>query len=255
MKRVKDVVAILRSNDRMLLDEEGYLLPQRQLCLAIVTSRTTLSEALKQARRKGIVRRTRRGDMVAKPRPMGIKLSEEDLAELIAIRRVLERNAARRAARKFNRGDQLTVRAREAFEICMAEMEAAETQATTANDERGKAVAYDRQLNADKKFHNLIFRLAYTGEERNITHQVFGWIRSEILNHVSRNRQGLALLTTYRKDTFEQHRKLYEAIKRGDARSAASAADEHMKYVRKSFEKLKHLKGASVSTGRERGRL
>jgi DNA-binding GntR family transcriptional regulator len=180
----------------------GERLREEELARRFRVSRTPVREALGKLEVEGLVaNRPGRGLVVA-------ELGHEEIVEIYVLREVLEGAATRLAAER-------------ATELDLARLGLVLQAIDEATDER----ADERVVRLNADFHHIIWRVA--GNRRLL----------KLLNDLQdaiRRFQRLTLLYPGRMEqALEEHRALFDAIRRRDSAAAEAIAREHMRQVLK----------------------
>ena len=179
---------------------QGELPPGTRITDAAVASaagvsRNTIREALRSLVREGLVRHEmHRGVVVT-------TLSEKDVLDIYAVRRIIERAAV------------------DAAPAATAEERAELQQALDGLERAAREPAWARVVESDFLFHRRL--VALLGNER--VNRFFGDLLAEL-------RLCLSIVDTYADPAWmvEQHRELYAAAVGGDTERAHRVLDEHM---------------------------
>lgn len=172
------------------------------------TSRTPIREALRKLELEGLVKIIPRSGARVAP------ITESDLRDILEVRRSLDSLSARLASRRGDaRQKERLWDAHQCFEKAVAD--------------RDKAAI----LKADTCFHE---RLTEAGGNRKLIQMM-----NSMADQTYRFRFEYIKDDNYYKDLLEEHRKILDAICRGDEDAAAAACEEHVDRqgvrIRKAF--------------------
>ena len=176
----------------------GQRLSEEAIAQELNVSRTPVREALKRLHAEGFVEITpHRGAVVRDP-------SGEELAELCAVREVLEGLAARLAARSISLIEVYSL------ERLLAEMEAAMAEGRLADLEA---------LNF--QFHETIW---IASRNRYLAHQL-----RQLRQFVHRLQESTLTVQGRKEEAYREHKALFEACAAGDPDEAERLAREHVR--------------------------
>ena len=217
--------------------EPGARLPsERNLALQLGVSRTTLRDALTTLEARGLIdRRAKSGNFVCTAVPPGVRTPIEEvvdrrlvsLANVIELRKVLERWAAGMASVRPNRAHLATLR------TCVAEM-----RRTVA---LGTEEQFDRYRAADRRFHQVIGRM--TGNP--LYPHVFQFFVDLIGRSLVMSRE--LLPGDFARGNLERHAAIFESIGARRPELAEAAMTEHFAFVERA---LAQARRAPVARGR-----
>jgi DNA-binding GntR family transcriptional regulator len=194
------------------LYEDGILRPEKLSVVALSSelgvSRTPVRLALERLRNEGLVRYS--------PTDNGwttIPVTKKDLEEILDLQEALESIVVRRAAERIDRESAKTL-----------------LGASTAMQDAARAGDLAKWLEADRRYHNLLYDLA--GNER--LRQILGRLDNQFfrlhMGHiVYENRMG---------EAAREHQSLAEAIIAGDVQLALERLLEHTGRLRASTMKV-----------------
>ncbi len=221
---------VARQIEAMILDgslKAGQRLPsERTLCEKLRVSRSSLREALKALRARGVIE-TRRGSgtsiaifqefQPSTPLQNLLQNHPGTLSELLETRMLLEGEAAYLAARRATEED--LARLTEAYHRLVAEPEGADPETT------------EQLVHLDISFHRAIYGAAHNA----VLLLALNGIRDLMMSfmHSAANRLYPAVLS--RRQINTQHRRIWQAICRREPSAARRATREHIKAVSTSF--------------------
>lgn len=176
----------------------GQRLSEETIAQELNVSRTPVREALKRLHAEGFVEiRPHRGAVVR-------DASCEELAELCAVREVLEGLAARLAARSISHIEVYSL------ERLLAEMEAATAEGRLED-----------LVNLNFQFHETIW---IASRNRYLAHQL-----RQLRQFVQRLHASTLTVPGRKEESYREHRALFEACAAGDPDAAERLAREHVR--------------------------
>lgn len=177
---------------------EGATLPEAQTAAKLGVSRVPVREALVELERQGLVQFGDSGRAVVRP------FTDEDLAEILSLRAVLQTMAARLAAERLTDAD-------------VARLEAILDEARETRDLTDFSAL-------DSAFHDEIVAIA---RHRRLT-RAWGDLRAQMELWLSRlHRQRERLTHDVRKATLSSHREMIEVLKTRKPRLAGELMERH----------------------------
>lgn len=182
----------------------GTVLRERRIAAKLGVSRTPVREALARLEVEGFVQRSRRGGVVV------TRLSKNDARELFLLRRALTELLATEAA--AIRNPQAKAALERHLEVSKAAVE--------AND-------VERAMAAFREFDDLLGDIARIPRAKSFLRTMrdqLTMIGGVTLKHPGRLMRA-----------FEEHRRIAEAVLRGDVLAARDAAAEHIRYAQEAF--------------------
>lgn len=205
------------------------LLPERQLAETLGVSRSAVREALTSLVSQGLLEITPGSGAYVKEvnindliEPFAnIVLKEIDgIFDLLEARLVMESGAARIAAKLADRADLYSMHEL----VCSMENDVKEGRNT---DE------------SDSEFHFSVVRATHNPVLQNLMTVLMGLMKE----YYGPSRQKLVEHQENRQLWSQQHGRVYEAIKNGDAEAAAAAVSDHLNT---SIQELKKLQGIEI---------
>ena len=202
------------------------LLPERQLAETLGVSRSAVREALTSLVSQGLLEITPGSGAYVKEVNINdlidpfatIVLKEIDgIFDLLEARLVMESGAARIAAKRADRADLYSMHEL----VCDMENDVKEGRNTDASD---------------SEFHFSVIRATHNPVLQNLMTVLMGLMKE----YYGPSRQKLVEQQENRQLWSQQHGRVYEAIKIGDAEAAAAAVTEHLNT---SIQELKKLQG------------
>lgn len=189
--------------------EPGTKLHEEHLSEELGVSRTPIREALSKLEQEGIVKIIpRRGAYI-------VKLSKEEIEEILTIREFLEALAVRLSIQHIN--SDVIKKMRGCFK-----------------DSQGNPIEDDPLLahKADVKFHDIILE---TAESKNLT-----GLMNNIYGHIQMLRYRVLTLPGKARKSLKEHFKILDALEKRDADLAERCMREHIKNVKNDvLNKLK----------------
>jgi GntR family transcriptional regulator, rspAB operon transcriptional repressor len=176
----------------------GMVVSELALSRELKVSRTPVHDALRQLGKDGLVQQeTRRRAMI-------VAVSREDVQDIFEMRRLLETEAARRAATRMDRQTLAQLRAM-ADELAQGKRDRAWMQ---------------RWADFDEQCHATIARAS--GSAR---------LASDIARYrlLHRGLNQIATTVEVLEQAFEEHLRILEALDRRDSKAAAHAMEEHIR--------------------------
>ena len=187
----------------------GTPLSHRELAREIGISFTPVRDAIGQLANEGLLEtHATRGTFVA-------EMSREDIAELYDVREALECHAVVKAAGRLGDTDSAEL------ERYTAEMEAVADEVRQDESRRWSVSQNDRFMVADAAFHVALLRIA--GNRRALRTVNELRVMASIFGHRKEERPQDSL-----ESICGQHRRLIEALRRGDAALARDVLAEHL---------------------------
>jgi DNA-binding GntR family transcriptional regulator len=177
--------------------QPGDWIDEMDLCVQLQISRTPLREALKVLHNENLV------ELIPRKGCRVRKLDDEELLELFPVMASLEGLCAKLASQKMQAGDMQNL------ETIHAQLEF-----HAANQD------VDNYYEANRQFHLAIQNLAHNRWLQRIT----GELRNVLV--LARHRQLTA--PGRLQESLKEHRSLMQALKAGDAESAASTMHDHL---------------------------
>ena len=176
--------------------ERGEIITESKLSAELGVSRTPIREALRRLEQEHLIEESGKGSIV-------IGISEKDLEDIFLIRKQLECLAASMAAK--NHTDEQLAELKETLEL-------QEFYVTKADTEHVKYM--------DNKFHRILYKL--TGST------VFYDTLVPLHRKIQKYRRASLQSTSRAAESVQEHRKIYEAIARGDEELAYKTVLEHI---------------------------
>lgn len=176
--------------------ERGEIITEGKLSAELGVSRTPVREALRRLDQEHLIEESGKGSVV-------IGISEKDLEDIFLIRKQLECLAASMAAK--NHTDEQLAELKETLEL-------QEFYVTKADTEHVKYM--------DNKFHRILYKL--TGSN------VFFDTLVPLHRKIQKYRRASLQSKSRAVESVQEHRKIYEAIAKGDEESAYKTVLEHI---------------------------
>ena len=176
--------------------ERGEIITESKLSAELGVSRTPIREALRRLDQEHLIEESGKGSVV-------IGISEKDLEDIFLIRKQLECLAASMAAK--NHTDEQLAELKETLEL-------QEFYVTKADTEHVKYM--------DNKFHRILYKL--TGSN------VFFDTLVPLHRKIQKYRRASLQSKSRAVESVQEHRKIYEAIAKGDEESAYKTVLEHI---------------------------
>ena len=176
--------------------ERGEIITESKLSAELGVSRTPIREALRRLEQEHLIEESGKGSVV-------IGISEKDLEDIFLIRKQLECLAASMAAK--NHTDEQLAELKETLEL-------QEFYVTKADTEHVKYM--------DNKFHRILYKL--TGST------VFYDTLVPLHRKIQKYRRASLQSKSRATESVLEHRKIYEAIARGDEELAYKTVLEHI---------------------------
>ena len=176
--------------------ERGEIITEGKLSAELGVSRTPIREALRRLDQEHLIEESGKGSVV-------IGISEKDLEDIFLIRKQLECLAASMAAK--NHTDEQLAELKETLEL-------QEFYVTKADTEHVKYM--------DNKFHRILYKL--TGST------VFYDTLVPLHRKIQKYRRASLQSKSRATESVLEHRKIYEAIARGDEELAYKTVLEHI---------------------------
>lgn len=176
--------------------ERGEIITEGKLSAELGVSRTPVREALRRLDQEHLIEESGKGSIV-------IGISEKDLEDIFLIRKQLECLAASMAAK--NHTDEQLAELKETLEL-------QEFYVTKADTEHVKYM--------DNKFHRILYKL--TGSN------VFFDTLVPLHRKIQKYRRASLQSKSRAVESVQEHRKIYEAIAKGDEESAYKTVLEHI---------------------------
>ena len=176
--------------------ERGEIITESKLSAELGVSRTPIREALRRLEQEHLIEESGKGSIV-------IGISEKDLEDIFLIRKQLECLAASMAAK--NHTDEQLAELKETLEL-------QEFYVTKADTEHVKYM--------DNKFHRILYKL--TGSN------VFFDTLVPLHRKIQKYRRASLQSKSRAVESVQEHRKIYEAIAKGDEESAYKTVLEHI---------------------------
>ena len=176
--------------------ERGEIITEGKISAELGVSRTPVREALRRLDQEHLIEESGKGSIV-------IGISEKDLEDIFLIRKQLECLAASMAAK--NHTDEQLAELKETLEL-------QEFYVTKADTEHVKYM--------DNKFHRILYKL--TGSN------VFFDTLVPLHRKIQKYRRASLQSKSRAVESVQEHRKIYEAIAKGDEESAYKTVLEHI---------------------------
>jgi GntR family transcriptional repressor for pyruvate dehydrogenase complex len=200
----------------------GSKLPsERELCVELGVSRTTVRDAINRLKARGYIEsRSKSGNFICTVLPPAVSLPIEEVVksrivgfeQIIELREVLELWAVARAAQCAANRPLARLRR------CLKTMEATSRLRTESQ--------FQRYSNADLQFHQTIAEM--TGNPMYV--HLIHFIGHLITQSISLSRELVS--DEFADRNLAVHRRIYEAIRRGDSAEARAAMIAHFKFVK-----------------------
>ena len=174
----------------------GEILTESRLSTELGVSRTPIREALRRLEQEHLIEETGKGSLV-------IGITEKDLEDIYLIRIQLEGMVAALAAKNSNNKEKLD-RLKEALDL----------QEFYLNKKDA-----DQIKHMDNRFHNMLYELSGS--------MVFYDTLLPLHKKVQKYRKASVESNSRALESVEEHRKIYEAVARGDCDLAAKYASLH----------------------------
>ncbi len=174
----------------------GEVLTESKLSAELGVSRTPIREALRRLEQEHLIEESGKGSVV-------IGITEKDLEDIYVIRAQLEGLVAAMAAE--NRTEEQLVALKEVLELQEFYLEKKDA---------------DRIKQMDNKFHNRVYELSGS--------MVFYDTLLPLHKKAQKYRKASVESNSRADASVKEHRKVYEAIVKGDAELAAEAAKQHV---------------------------
>ena len=204
---------------------DGTFVPNQRLFPAdlakeIGVSHIPVREAISQLQSEGLVEQIpRRGVFVR-------QADREEIIELIELRSILERSGAGLAARRINDGqiEELRDRLKELREVGES------LRSASAEEMRDR---FARWMLIDMEFHLVLLRAA--GNRRMLEFFESTHLMMHMFGHRTDHPGGWADMDSFMTRGYEQHRDIYRAVRRHDAKAARRAMGVHMLSARRNI--------------------
>lgn len=201
------------------------LLPEREMALRLNVSRPTLRHGIRLLETKGLIVTDAAGGRRVAPLatsftdPLIELMSSrgEVVDDYLELRATLEAKAASLAAVRANDVDRAGLRQ------CMERIDLA----------HGHADAHD-EAEADVDLHVAIYEASHNVVLLQLMRALSGMLRKGVFL----NRETLYARSDVRDVLRAQHRAIFDAVMARDAAAAASAAEEHMRYIQRALAEI-----------------
>jgi len=196
--------------------------PERELAKQFAVSRTVVREAVRALEQKGLVE-VKHGsgvyvtapsiDNVTSSLALQLRVSESSVMPLLEVREILEVEIAGLAAERATKQEQ-------------EEMERAlRLEAEVLN-------SHDEYVEADLRFHELLTKATHN--------EVLPVLLSPLAELLRESRRVTSEPPGSAELSFQGHREILEAVKRGDKEQAREAMRQHFRMVRKVLRTFSH---------------
>ncbi len=177
--------------------QRGDILTEAKLCQEMGVSRTPIREALRRLSQEHIIEESAKGCIV-------IGITDKDLSDIYEIRTVLECLASAKAAK--NRTEEQLKELKEALELQEFYLEKRDA---------------DQIKKMDNRFHNTVYALSGS--------TVFCDTLIPLHKKIQKYRRASMENSSRAAASVEEHRKIFEAIEKGDCEAAKKYTTEHIK--------------------------
>lgn len=196
------------------------LMPERELMEFLQVGRTSLREALKVLESQGLIERSQKGTFISSnyheffsdSLMYQIYFADTELAEIFETRRIMEKELAYLAAQRADEDD---------LKVMLQAIQGMEN-AIERHDQ-------EEFVSSDMLFHEAISKAA----KNQVLHDLYNSIK----NLVFRVQEKVVMVPGIMNESFDYHKKIYDAIKRHNQEEASSLMLDHLQQVQSFLKK------------------